>query len=131
MYYIGIKGTGNKSNKEEKMMNMTSEQEVLRYALKEVAQAKRDVAEEYARRMAECYETARENGQEIEQVVNNAMLYDDIYRTLVDETRGYWIKRLEAQGASLETIRKIDPDYEPETEAEWFGEDSGYRAVID
>lgn len=110
---------------------MTAEQEVLRYALNEIAQAKRDVEEQYAERMAECYAIARENGQEIEQVVNNDMLYESLYRTLVDETRDYWIKRLEAQGASLETIRAIDPDYEPETEAPWYGVDNGYRAVLD
>lgn len=113
------------------MMNMTEEQEVLRCALADIAQAKRDVEEQYAERMAECYAIARENGQEIEHVVNNAMLYESLCRTLVDETRDYWVRRLEAQGASLETIRLIDPDYEPETEAEWYGVDGGYRAVLD
>lgn len=108
---------------------MTAEERVLRYALDEIAQAKRDVEEQYAERMAGCYAIARENGQEIEQVVNNAMLYDDLYRA-VDETIEYWVKRLEKQGASLETIREIDPDYEPETEAPRYGVDSGYRAVL-
>ena len=108
---------------------MAAEEEVLRYALNDIAQAKRDMEAEYADRMAACYETARENGQEIEQVVNDALLYDNLYRTLVDETRDYWIDRLEKQGASLETIREIDPDYEPEEE--WYNVDGGYRAVID
>lgn len=112
------------------MTEMTAEKRVLEYALNEIAQAKRDVVEQYAERMTECYAIARENGQEIEHVVNNDMLYDDLYRTLVDETIDYWVDRLEKQGASLETIRAIDPDYEPETEAEWFGTDSGYRAVL-
>lgn len=109
---------------------MTAEEKVLQYAINQIEQTKRDVDEEYAERMTECYETARENGQEIEQVVNNDMLYDNLYRA-VDETMDYWINRLEKQGASLETIRKIDPDYEPETKALWFDVDSGYRAVLD
>ena len=109
---------------------MTAEQRVLEYAIDEIEKTKRDVNEEYDSRMDECYKIARENGQEIEQVVNNDMLYDDLYRA-VDETRDYWINRLEKQGASLETIREIDPDYEPETKAPWYGVDSGYRAVLD
>ena len=109
---------------------MTVEQEVLRYALDEIEQAAEDCNKEYEERMAECYAIARENGQEIEQVVNNAMLYDSLYETLVSSTRDYWVDRLEKQGASLETIREIDPDYEPETEAPWYGVDSGYRAVL-
>lgn len=108
---------------------MTREQEVLAYALREIEEAEEDCDRQYNEQMEECYK-ARESGQDIEQVVESGMLYDGLYQTLVDETREYWINRLEAQGASVETIRAIDPDYEPEEEAEWFGVDNGYRAVL-
>ena len=106
---------------------MTAEERVLNCAMNEIEQAKRDVDEEYDSRMDECYKIACENGQEIEQVVNNALLYDNLYRA-VDETIEYWVKRLEAQGASVETIREIDPGYEPETE--YTGDGGGYIAEI-
>lgn len=109
---------------------MTAEEKVLRYAIAQIEQAEEDCNKEYKERMAECYAQAADEGKNIEEVVCDYLLEEQIFQA-VDEEREFWINRLEAQGASLETIRAIDPGYEPETEAPWYGVDNGYRAVLD
>lgn len=109
---------------------MTTEERVLQYAIAQIEETAEECNREYNERMAECYAQAADEGKNVEEVVCDYLLEEQIFRA-VDDERNYWVKRLEAQGASLETIRKIDPDYEPETEAPWYNVDSGYRAVLD
>lgn len=109
------------------MTTMTAEERVLQYAINQIEQTAEDCNEEYNERMAECYAQAADEGKNIEEVVCNYLLEEQIFRA-IDEERKFWIDRLEAQGASLETIRKIDQDYEPETE--YTGDGGGYVAEI-
>lgn len=53
-----------------------------------------------------CYDQARENGKEIEQVVDKDALYQSIMAQ-VEETRQYWLDRLEKQGASTRTLEAV------------------------
>ena len=76
------------------------------YAINEINEEWEARDEEYNKRLDECYDQARENGQEIEQIVDKDALYQSIMAQ-VEETRQYWLDRLEKQGASTRTLEAV------------------------